>query len=86
MALASLKMSFMGRKAPGPAGGVALAAGAAGVGLPAGAGVAAGLLGGTAGDCALTVVQVIKLKQAAESHVRLKAFDFSASRAMRFPN
>jgi hypothetical protein len=59
----------MGRKAPGAAGGVALAAGA-----------------GAAGDCALTVVQVIKPKQAAESHVRLKAFDFSASRAMRIPN
>lgn len=73
MALASLNMSFMGRKAPGAAGGVALAAGAAGVGLPA-------------RDCALTVVQVIKPKQAAESHVRLKAFDLSASRAMRIPN
>jgi len=65
----------MGRKAPGAAGGVALAAGA-------GAGAGAG----AAGDCALTVVQVIKPKQAAESHVRLKAFDFSASRAMRIPN
>ena len=73
MALASLNMSFMGRKAPGAAGGVALAAGA-------GAGA------GAAGDCAFTVVQVIKLKQAAESHVRLKAFDFSASRVMRIPN
>jgi len=61
----------MGRKAPGAAGGVALAAGAG---------------AGAAGDCALTVVQVIKPKQVAESHVRLKAFDFSASRAMRIPN
>lgn len=77
-------MSFMGRKAPGAAGGVALAAGEAGVGLLVGDDV--GFAGGTAGDCALTVVQVIKLKQAVESHVRLKAFDFSASRAMRIPN
>ena len=48
MALASLKMSFMGRKAPGAAGGVALAAGAAGVGLLAGVDV--GFAGGTTGD------------------------------------
>lgn len=84
MALASFNRSFMGRKAPGVAGGVALAAGEAGVGLLVGDDV--GFAGGTAGDCALTVVQVIKLKQAVESHARLKAFDFSASRAMRIPN
>lgn len=84
MALASLKMSFMGRTAPGAAGGVATAVGAEGVELAAG--VVAGLAGGAAGDCALTEVQVIKPKQAAESHVHWKAFDFSASRVMRFPN
>ena len=48
MALASLKMSFMGRKAPGAAGGVALAAGEAGVGLLVGDDV--GFAGGTTGD------------------------------------
>ncbi len=48
MALASFNMSFMGRKAPGAAGGVALAAGEAGVGLLVGDDV--GFTGGTAGD------------------------------------
>lgn len=48
MALASFNMSFMGRKAPGAAGGVTLAAGEAGVGLLVGDDV--GFTGGTAGD------------------------------------
>jgi len=58
----------MGRKAPVAVGGVAPAVGAAGVGLVAG--VDAELVGGTAGACALTVVQVIKPKQTAESRIR----------------
>jgi hypothetical protein len=60
-------MSFMGRKAPGAAGGVADAA--------VGADALAGGVAGAEGDCACTEDQAHKLKQAADKSECLKRFD-----------
>ena len=60
-------MSFMGRNAPGAAGGVA--------GAAAGAAPLAGGVADAAGDCACTDDQAHKLKQAADKSEYLKRFD-----------
>ena len=67
--LASFKMSFMGRSAPGAAGGAAVDTAAAGAEPLAGVAV------GTAGDWACTDDKVQRLKQAADSRERLKRVD-----------
>jgi hypothetical protein len=65
--LASFKMSFIGLRAPGAAGGVADAA--------VGADALAGGVAGAAGDCACTEDQAHKLKQAADNSEYLKRFN-----------
>jgi hypothetical protein len=71
--LASFRMSFMGRSAPGAAGGVAEAAG--GVAL---AGADAGAAGEGGGVCDCEGLQASKLKHATDMKESLKQGDFNA--------
>ena len=71
--LASFRMSFMGRSAPGAAGGVAGAAG--GVAL---AGAVAGAAGEGVGVCECEGLQASRLKHATDIKESLKQGDFRA--------
>ena len=71
--LASFRMSFMGRKAPGAAGGVA--AGAGGVAVT---GVDSGALLGEGAVCDCEGPQASKLMHATDMKVSLKQGDFNA--------
>ncbi len=75
MALESFKKSFMGRKAPGAAGGAPGAAGAA-AGL---AGDPELVAGGAIGVCACTPTHVHRLKQAAVNVANLKKLVMQSS-------
>ena len=71
--LASFRMSFMGRSAPGAAGGVAGAAG--GVAL---AGAVTGAAGEGVGVCECEGLQAIRLNHATDIKESLKQGDFRA--------
>ena len=77
--LASLRMSFMGRSAPGAAGGAGAAAVGGEVTLSGVVAVAAG------GVCACEALQANKQINETASDVSLKLSDFIAITAMRIP-
>ena len=70
-------MSFMGRSAPGAAGGVAGAAGGVARGVPL-AGADAGAAGEGGGVCDCEGLQASRLKHATDIKESLKQVDFNA--------
>ena len=77
LGLASLRMSFMGRSAPGAKGGVATAGGVALTGADAGEGVARGSV------CACEVFKASKVLHATDMKEIFKKGDFIALTTMR---